>query len=634
VAIAVPSFVLAIAVRRHNRSLPDARARGGPSLLAPVATAVALAGALGSLLTLAAGPAGASIEGPCGGEVGGTPFDAVPGTERAAITLDRGEPMTFVLRSLGPVEDVRVRVLYGGHAFSAPARVSSPSPNVAHVVFEPGDVDWMGAGLYELRVVASVPGAGSCEAAVTIRIDAHPLATTTGRVAAAFAVLGAVAVGASSFPLARAGRRGGVFGDVRRVFTGLEAARSHRWPLPAVTGPPWAARPPGAAPAPAPAAGWPRALANPVERAAPESPPADDPPPFDLDAAADEPVVYVFEPKRKAPPPGPTTPREDPAEPEARGHDLATEEPGERAPFAEPGEPWPAFPPGADGDDPVRAWQPPKWSEVDPVMRELARRGGGTGEDPPIEASPALSDADAEPDAAPPAAPFAAADPVEEAADPVSSLLAWYGSRAAPEPEAAGSLDHSDGPPAPEPAPEHRAGNGAGPEPEPELEPEPSPAAAVGAPAALVPDAEGAGVLGPSHAVEPVIVDESARAAHARWADPHTGGSPVPDLDLRLRRTIEELRLSPVAHGRLVGSVDPTAVRASVDTWVARIGRPPALLREASAVRSAPPEAVPGALLAQSTYLAGIAARASEATTLDDRYDWDLLVEEVQWPWA
>ncbi|GIU90483.1 MAG: hypothetical protein KatS3mg010_1582 [Acidimicrobiia bacterium] len=306
VAIAVPSLVLAIALRRHNRSLPDARARGGASLLAPGAAAVALAGALGSLLTLAAGPAGASIEGPCAGEVGGTPFDAVPGTGRAAITLERGESISLVLRSLRPVEDARVRVLYGGHAFSAPARVSSPAPNVAHVVFEPGDVDWMGAGLYELSVVASVPGAGSCEAGVTIRVDVDPLATTTGRAAAAFAALGAVAVGASSFPLARAGRRSGVFGDVRQVFTGLDAARSHRWPLPAVTGPPWAARPAGAAGASGPAPDWRRDGATPAARAAPGAPPEDDPPRFDLGAAVDEPVVYVFEPKRKGPPPGAT----------------------------------------------------------------------------------------------------------------------------------------------------------------------------------------------------------------------------------------------------------------------------------------------------------------------------------------
>lgn len=571
VAVAVPSLVLAIAVRRHNRSLPDAGARGEPSVLAPGATAVALVAALGSLLTLAAGPAGASIDGPCVGEVRGTPLDAVPATERAAIALDRGDSISFVLRSLGPVEDAHVRVLYGGHAFSAPARVSSPEPNVARVVFEPGDVDWMGAGLYELSVVASVHGAGRCEAGVMIRVDAHPLATTTGRVAAAFAVLGVVAVGASSVPLARAGRGGGVFGDVRQVFTGLEAARSHRWPLPAVTGPPWAARPPGAAPAPAPAPDWRRDVPTPVEPAAPDARSADDPLPFDLGAAADEPVVYVFEPKRKAPAPGTTTAGDDPAE---------------RAPFDELGDCASPFPPEDDGDEPAPAWQPPKWSEVDPVMRELARRDGGAREDPPIEVSPGWFDADADPDAALPAAPAAEADAVEEATDPAVA----------------------------EPAPPH------GP-----------PGAAL---AVLAHDAGGAGVLGPSHAVEPVTVDESARAAHARWADPHAGGSPVPGLDARLRRTIEELRLAPVAHGRLVASVDPTAVRESADAWIARIGRPAALLREASAARSAPPEDVPGALLALSTYLAGIVARASEATTLDDRYDWDLLIEEVQWPWA
>ncbi|GIU90482.1 MAG: hypothetical protein KatS3mg010_1581 [Acidimicrobiia bacterium] len=282
-------------------------------------------------------------------------------------------------------------------------------------------------------------------------------------------------------------------------------------------------------------------------------------------------------------------------------------------------------------------------------MRGLARRDGGTGEDPPIEVpsevSPAWSGADAEPDAAPPAAPVAAADAVEEAADPVSSLLAWYGSRAAPEPTAAGALDPRDGPPAswtgdpstgrgtptgpPNPQPE--------PPPNPNAEPEPAPRRPPrSAPSPRSRPTQGARACSARRTRSSRSPSTNRRrAAHARWADPHAG-----------RASRSRSRRDGCDAPSRSSASRPSRTAASSRRWNRRrCARPstrgprasagrPALLREASAVRSAPPEAVPGALLAQSTYLAGIAARASEATTLDDRYDWDLLVEEVQWPWA
>jgi hypothetical protein len=121
-------------------------------------------------------------------------------------------------------------------------------------------------------------------------------------------------------------------------------------------------------------------------------------------------------------------------------------------------------------------------------------------------------------------------------------------------------------------------------------------------------------------------------AALARWTDP-AAEPPVPDLDDRVRRTLEALR-DAAGPGGAPGDIDPHAVRAAADEWIARIGRPPAILHEGARTRDAAPGDVAGLLLAPCAYASAVAARASGAPAPDGADDPDAAVEEVRWPWA
>ncbi|MGQ0825651.1 MAG: hypothetical protein ACT4OX_11625 [Actinomycetota bacterium] len=146
----------------------------------------------------------------------------------------------------------------------------------------------------------------------------------------------------------------------------------------------------------------------------------------------------------------------------------------------------------------------------------------------------------------------------------------------------------------------------------------------------LAVDGDGAGVLGPTATAHiGTEIGAASRAALARWSD--ASGPTVPDLESAFAETLEHLPISDESRRLLETALREDSLRDAVDHWVAQIGRPIAALRQAMAWHSFNAQQIITGLVVPSPNFADVTRRASLSSQSD--HDWDLLIQEVQWPW-
>jgi hypothetical protein len=149
---------------------------------------------------------------------------------------------------------------------------------------------------------------------------------------------------------------------------------------------------------------------------------------------------------------------------------------------------------------------------------------------------------------------------------------------------------------------------------------------------ALAVDPEGAGVLGPVAFAQDLDPGPASKSALQRWVDPNAHRRAVPDLERRFDAIVAGLELPAEMRERLSAAIDRDALRAAAQSWVTSVGHPPDLLVQVSVWRARRPEEVVAGVLAPGPYLADIARRAVLPAQSD--HDWDLLIQEVIWPWV
>jgi len=662
VGVAIASLAHLVAVRRRNRR--HRRARATP------AVAVVLVAAVGSLLVATA--AGATMTGPCIATVDGTDVAERPADAARAVAAGDDARLRIVVVSWSAITGGRFVVEYGGRTFTlrevAPGDDLAPAEgNVLEVELALDETPWLGAGLYKMHAEVELEGGGSCDAAFVADTEREPLSTWPGRAAAATFVLSLALVAGSTIG---AWRSVGVrhLDDLRRTFANLEAARSRTAQVGLPAGPPWAPRAAHrAAPLPANAGRWwqqqhpvpdePEPV-HPVEcettglaSVAPVIPfahtdPVEAPPPPDRPADEAEPA----EPSPGGPPGDPpaeplAAPRLElvvaPGDPEVAGAEADPDEEGDRLAWLPQPEAPPdelaqvlTFAPRPAGDPEP---QPEPESEAEPEPHPATEAGAGAADDWPDPRFTFGAGSDVLRAGAQDVEPT---EPHEPDIRSLDEILTAALTRPEPDDEAeqpAPSADDIDLDGAPVGEPEPSAA-------EPHtvvkfvpvplvVEPDEHAPARPGVRAvarAIEGDATGVGVLGPPDGTEVEVGDES-RDALARWSG-ESDAQMIPTLDVELDEIIADLPASLVTRGRLSASIDRAELRARVDEWARRVGRPPALLASAQAWQALLRDEVLAGLLAPSDYVNEIAARA--AAPARDEHDWDLCVQEVTWPWA
>lgn len=149
-------------------------------------------------VALPAAPAGAIVEGPCGGTVNGINAAGLPVDDPShAIKVPEGGTVTYVVQSPVIVRSRSFVLSFAGVDITVDSGSSSRDSGGGDRRGDTIAVDdyaWMGAGLYQVAGVAHLESGATCSGAVLIDVGGNPLTTVAGITGLILVVLGAAGV--------------------------------------------------------------------------------------------------------------------------------------------------------------------------------------------------------------------------------------------------------------------------------------------------------------------------------------------------------------------------------------------------------------------------------------------------------